>query len=224
MNKPSIVLLFSLVSGLGFGCKDDAGKTGAVGIVDLQKVANTMGWSEEMRRNAQESQKKCRDEVDAYLLPFREVYEHKRDELAKEARLLPAQIAEMKKATQPADLEKLGLTKAQVDELTRLAQAYGAESNAASTRMNQAMQSQQQALVVACTHAAEPAIRRVAATNHCSVVLTPGGTLLYSDPTAELTDKVIDDLQHSTQMKVAFPEPPHLDLHPQPPAATQPRQ
>ena len=225
MKKSSLAFcVFSVAVALLGGCKDDVSKTGGIGVVDVQKVSTRMGWAEELNTNMMRTQSHGREQIEAYVRPFREAYESKEAEIVKAHDLKPDQAAAMKKATQTTELEKLGLTKKEIEEFTQAALKYAMETNTAQQRLNQLLAAQQQALGVICSQAAEPAYRRVAAANHCSVIMAPT-TLIYSSPAVDLTDKVIDDLQHSLQGKISLPDPPRLDLHPAPalPPATQPK-
>jgi hypothetical protein len=216
-----VLAIACLCGGIVYFWRESAVKMGTVGIIDIEKVSVSMGWAGDMRRSIQDVDKQWRAQVDAHLKPSRDAYESKLKEVAA-AMKPPVTVEAIKGAKQTADLEAMGLSKAQITDITRIAMSFAQEVNAANTRMNQTMQSFQQALVTACSQAAEPAIRRVAVANHRSVILSPTAGLLYRDESADLTDKVVDDLQHATQVKVVFPDPPQLDLRPQPPPATQP--
>ena len=86
------------------------------------------------------------------------------------------------------------------------------EASGAQQRLNQIMQAQQEAIVNAYRQAAQPSVRRVAIANNRSMVITPGPNLLFSDAGIDLTDKVVDDLQKSTQGKVDLPPIPRLEI------------
>lgn len=181
-------------------------------MVDLERVFEAMGWTDEIRKNLQDSQAQVTTQLDPIIRPARENYEQKRDAVSKAAKLTPAQIEQFKNAKQITDLEKLGLTKAQIDDLTTALSNFAGVASQAQARMSQVMQSQQQAVVRAYQKAIEPAVRRIAAANGRSMIVTPSSNLIYVEPGSDLTDKVIDDLQHTTPLKVVLPPTPRIDL------------
>ena len=88
----------------------------------------------------------------------------------------------MKNAKQPTDLEALGLTHQQIEDYTKALKAFAAVANPAQQRLSQAMQQHDQNLLRVYQQAIAPAIRRVATGNGRAVIMTPNGSMIYTDP------------------------------------------
>jgi hypothetical protein len=206
---------------LALSCNKDANKTaatdsgtgtGSIAIVDLDAVAKAMGWADDMTNNLKQTQASVAEQFKTFLRPSQLVLENKRDEITKADNLSAPQIESLNNAKSKTDLEKLGLTPKQIEELGQaFATAYN-ENAGANQRLQQIVAAQRDEIVKRYREAVKPSVRRVAIANNKSVVLMPGGDILYYDKPADLSDKVIDDLQHTNTAKVDLPPIPHLQI------------
>jgi Skp family chaperone for outer membrane proteins len=207
----------SAVAVASIGCnKDDAsaarpaGSMPNVGVVDLDRVGKAMGWQDEMQRNLQATDAELKRVIESRLHALQDTFEQKRKEIATVDKLTAAQITDLNNAKQKSDLEKLGLTPPQIDELVQASSAVQMEATSANNAYQQHMQQRAAAIQKAYRDAVGPVVRRVAVANGRTVVFTPIDGLIYSDPANDLTDRVIDDLQKSPPIKVNLPEIPHV--------------
>ena len=217
MNKTTLALLvFGMALPLTYGCKDKddakAAGSGTVGIVDLDKVFTAMGWSDEIKKAMQAAQADVKTQAEPYVKPARDAFEKKRDDLAKAAGMSAENSEKLKTAKSLSELESLGLTKAQIDEYSKALNAWAAAANTVQQQVNQALQQQEREVFRAYQQAMAPAVSYVATSNGRAVVMTPNGSIIYTDPAADLTQKVIDDLRHATSIKVAVPAMPKVEF------------
>src|SRR4051812_24128937 len=194
-----------------------------VGVVDLNRVVVAMGWQEDTQRNIQAADAELKRIFESRLHAVQNTFEQKRKEIATAAKLTAAQIEALNTAKEKADLEKLGLTPKQIDDLVQASSVVQMENASVNNAYTQLMQQRGAAIQKAYRDALTPVIRRVAVANSRSVVFTPMDALVYTDPANDLTDRLIDDLQKSPPIKVILPELPRV-ADPAAPAApaTQP--
>jgi Skp family chaperone for outer membrane proteins len=182
---------------------------GTVAIVDLDKVFKEMGWGDEMRKNLQQTEAAINEQLQTALRPTQAALEAKRAEIARADKLTKEQTDQMATAKTRADLEKLGLTSKQIDEIGQAAGNVNNLTNSARQVMQQQLGLQREKIIQAYRQVLTPSIRRIAIANNKSVVLSPAQEIvLYSDAASNLSDQVVDDLQRSNIGKVELPPIP----------------
>jgi Skp family chaperone for outer membrane proteins len=200
------------------GCRQ-AGVAGGVAIIDLDKVATAMGWLDEISKSLQTADAELRGQLGEVLQNTLASIEEAKKQVAADARLTPAQVKVLSSAKDPQELGELPLTKEQRDKLLEAVNKANVAWRTATTNFQQALQGRRATLIQGCREKIRPAARRVALASGMSVVFVTSENMLYFDPqSADITEKVIDDLQRTNpheKPRVTAPAPASA----QPPAA-----
>lgn len=180
---------------------------GAVATIDLDKIATTMGWIDDMSKNLQAFDTDLKNQLNTLLQAALKSIEDAKKEVAEQAKLTDAQKTALNAVQNPVELEALPLTKEQREKLVAIVTKSNTDWQAAINNYQQAIRSRQQQLIVGYRDKIRPSARRVAAAKGISIVLVTSDAVFYQDPTAtDITDPVIDDLQ-KTLPKAVTPAP-----------------
>lgn len=174
------------------------GGSGGVAIIDLDKVATAMGWLDEITKDLQSADAELRAQLSTVLQNTVGSIEQAKKQVAVEARLTPEQIKILTDAKDTQALGALPLTKEQRDKLAEAVNQANIAWRTSVNNFQQALQGRRANLIQGCREKIRPAARRVAAARSMSVVFVTSENVLYFDPqTADITEKVIDDLQRT---------------------------
>jgi Skp family chaperone for outer membrane proteins len=177
------------------GCQKPGGTRGGAAVIDLDRVASTMGWLDELNKNLQSADTELRAQLDQVLRGNLKSIEDMKAEVAADAKLTPDQIKTLNSVQDLRELEKLPLTKEQKEKLTGVVNQANANWQRALNGSQQAMQQRRAALIMGCREKIRPFVRRVAAERGVTVVFTTSDNLVYVDPqAADLTEAVIDQM------------------------------
>lgn len=158
---------------------------GMVAVVDLDKIAKQMGWTDELTKSQSDLDKELSDQLNKYGESLRTEYSTKeKDFLAKEKKL-SATSTDAEKAEVATEKDKLATTKAKLDEQFR----------AAFTRAQQQSQQNRVTLVVGYREKISPVALRVGAAKGFSLIMMKNEALLNYDSKNEITNEVINELQ-----------------------------
>jgi Skp family chaperone for outer membrane proteins len=192
---------------LAVSAKRTIAASSGVGVIDLDKIATTMGWIEDMQKNMQTFDTDLKNQLNTLLQGALKNIEDAKKQVAAEAKLTEAQTANLNTIKDPKELEALPLTKEQREKLVATVTKSNQDWQTALNNYQQAMRTKQQQLIVGYRDKIRPSARRVAAARGFSVVLVASDAVFYDDPTqCDVTDAVIDDLQ-KTYPKTTTPGP-----------------
>lgn len=199
-------------AGGGGGAGGSTAKTGSAGgggvaIVDLDKCFRQVGWTDQVSANITGVQQNLQMRLDSFAREIESALKDQRDSIAKAARLSTAQAEELRTNR---DLDKLPLTKEQRDEWIRSQNNAAQYAQQAQQQANQLLQQRRQQVFNTYTESVKPIVRRVAAANGYTVVLTPPSAFWY-DGAVDITDKVTDEVQKDKPAHT-LPEPPTFNL------------
>lgn len=188
----------------------NGGAKGGVAIVDMDRVVSTMGWSDQIRKSIQEANQGLKHQLDERSEQIEHAQAAKRKQLALAAKLSKEQTDQLLTAKDLHAVDTLPLSKEQHDEALRLIHVSNQDLTQARQDAQQAMRERQGAIVASYRDMVRPVAGHVATANGFSLVLVPTpDTVLFSDPSADLTDRVIDELRQSAAAPL-----PSLDLPP----------
>lgn len=200
------------------GCQKLSGAAGGVAVIDLDKVATSMGWMEELNKSIQSADQELRSQLDAILKNSLTSIDEAKKQVAASANLTPEQVKVLNTAKDQREIEGLPLSKEQREKLTETVNKANTSWQSALNEYRQAMQGQRAKLVVSYREKIRPAARRVATAHGLTVVLTTSDNLLYFDAnSADITEKVIDELQKNPPEKKSAAEPVKPAATPQSP-------
>ncbi len=174
---------FTILTGslIAFAGCDRGGQAGAasggdaaprVGVVDLAKVAQDMGWSSKLNTNLGTYQNQLKNE----LLRYRSLYQQ--------------QLVENRRQMAPKDSDQL--TQAQQEALTQMIATATQQYGSLEQQAGQQYQNYQNDSIRRMREALGPIVRQVAQEKKVVFVVTPTDTLIYSDPAIDLTNSVFD--------------------------------
>lgn len=185
---------------------------GGVAVVDLDRVGKAMGWTERLQKELEAAEADQRRQLQDRARVLLEALETKKKQVTTAAKLTKEQVEQLNNVRDVRELEKLPLTPEQRQDLVQTLNAVNQELQAAQGSYQQGLRLRQAGLIGGYREIVRPVVRRVAVANGVSVVMIPSDTLLYHEPSADLTDKVIDELQRT----------PAAQLTPQTTPATRP--
>jgi Skp family chaperone for outer membrane proteins len=192
---------------IAVGATRSLAATGGVGTIDLDKIAVTMGWIDDMSKNMQAFDTDLKNQLNTLLQGALKSIEDAKKEVANAAKLTEAQKTALNNIKDPKELEALPLTKEQREKLVAIVSKSNTDWQTAINNYQQAIRSRQQQLIVGYRDKIRPSARRVAAAKGMSLLLVTSDAVFYQDPTStDVTDAVIDDLQ-KTLPKIATPAP-----------------
>lgn len=194
-----------------------------VAVVDMDKIANQLGWMDNMARNLQAADADLRNQVNGIVQKGLKDIEEAKQQVIKDAKLTEAQIKILNTARTPADLEPLGLTKEQSEKLNQtVAQANAALQNA-SQQYQQLMQGQRTKLIVMYRDTVRPVAQRIASAKGKTIVMTTTDNILSFDPREDdITDDVVAELRRTLPPPAPAPvAAPSTPAAPATPAKTE---
>ena len=220
-NMISKCLLVSIL--VAAGCQKPGGGSSGVAVIDLDKVATAMGWMDEMTKSLQSADADLKGQLDVVLRNTLGAIEEAKKQVAADAKLTPEQTKTLITAKDQRELEGLPLSKEQRDKLVETAGKANVAWQSTLNEYRQALQGRRANLVMTYREKIRPSARRVAATRGLTIVLITSDNMLYFDPqSADITDKVVDDLQkHPPENKpVTATVPATIPVPPQPSSTT----
>jgi Skp family chaperone for outer membrane proteins len=216
--KKLIALSVLGLVGMGLGCNKDSGTVSksaggsSIGVVDPDRVFRAMGWGDEVQKNVNAAENELRRQVEAHLAPMRAAFEQKKAGIFSDAKLTKEQIDAINtKPTTRAEMEKMGLTPKQIEDLFQGGAVWQSEVRSANAAAQQVSSQRNAGIQNNYRDTVAPVIRRVASNNGRTVIFTPA-QLAYFDPSVDLTDKVVDEIQKTPSIKLTLPEMPKVDF------------
>jgi len=199
-------------------------KAGGVGVVDYDRVFDSVQWKAELNRSLNATKEIYKVQLESFLRDVDNAVKDKKAQIARSARLTPQQIDDLNKNK---DLDKLTTLSAdQKQELfatLQNANYYVNQGNQYATAM---FQRRQQELVTSYKQSLNPIIRRVAEANGMTMVVTPVDNVVYWKTDVDLTEKVVDEVQKSPPphpvgeaQKLTFPKFESITAPPAPTTA-----
>ena len=222
MKNITFIVLAACVACIFCGCNKDTGSGSSssgsggapIAVVNPALITDQAGWSAEARKNLQDAETAARKQIEAHLAPARTAFEQKKTEIFGAAKLTPDQINTITtRRITKTDMLKMGLTDQQIDDLQTAGQVFQAEISNAQSALQQTMQRQTQNIQNALSEALNPLIRQVAKDKGRTVVLYAAQVNWY-DPSLDITDDVVKEIQKRPSMKVVLPEMPNLQWQP----------
>ena len=213
----AILALLALNSGCNkdSGTSSSSGKTTAaasIGVVDPTRVFRAVGWSDEIQKNVQAAENELRKQAEAHLAPARAAFEQKKKDIFADAKLTPEQINTLNtKATGRPEMEKMGLSSKQIDDLILASTTWRNELQLSNNVIQQAMNQRNAQMQALVSEIIAPVIRRVANANGRIAIFVPQ-QVAYFDPSVDMTDKVTDELQKNPSIKLTLPEMPRVEF------------
>jgi Skp family chaperone for outer membrane proteins len=180
-----------------------------VGVIDLDKIAATMGWMDDITKNMQAFDTDLKNALNVLLQAALKSIEDAKKQVAIEAKLTEAQKATLNTVKDPRELEALPLTSTQREKLVAIVNKANADWQKAMNDYQQNIRNRQQQLIVGYRDKIRPSTRRVAAARGLTVVLVASDNVFYSDPgQSDITDAVIDDVQKTYPKSIPTPPTP----------------
>jgi len=194
MNKVLFATLLTSVSIVAGGCL--SGGNGGVAVIDLDRVATAMGWLDELSKSIQTTDTELRSQLDEVQKISVRTIEEKKKELAVEAKLTEEETKTLLEAKEQREIDALPLSKVQRDVLMDTVNKANASWQKTMNDYQQALQGRRSSLILSYREKVRPAARRVATERGLNIVVTTGDSVLcFDQQTADITDKVIDELQ-----------------------------
>jgi Skp family chaperone for outer membrane proteins len=190
----SLMLAPVLLAG---GCQKSGTSPGGVAVIDLDRVATAMGWLDDLSKNLQSADTELRTQLDQVWRANVTAIEELKKQVAADAKLTPEQIKLLDTIQDPRDLSQLPLTKEQREKLVATVTQANANWQQALNNSQQLLQNRRRDLILSYRERVRPFARRVATARGMTVVLLTTDNLLLSEPQADITDGVIDELQKS---------------------------
>jgi hypothetical protein len=181
------------------GCNDRSAvppSAGSVAVVDLEKVAKSMGWETDIDRSLSQARGELQRQIEQVMSAHALAIAEKRAALATEAKLNAEQIKLLESAQNVQELESLPLSKEQRQRLVAAVAQSQLEIQMAQRRSEELFQGHRVRLIKGYRDRLRPVAGRVAAAQGMTVVLTvPADGVLHTDAKADITDRVIEELQ-----------------------------
>jgi len=186
---------------------------GGVAVVDMDKVAQMVGWQEAMSTRSKSVEKELLNELNGYEASLGQALVEREQALAEEANLSSDQKAQLQRATTVADLERVPLSQEEREELLKNIKEINQARLTAQTHSREVFERYQTALLESYRQEIKPAVSRVAFDEGYTLVTVPQSNLVYIDPSIDITERV------AKVLKKDMPEPklpgrPTLDLQP----------
>ena len=170
-------------------------KAGGVGLVDYDRVFDSVQWKAELNRSLNATKETYRVALESFLRDVDNAVKDKKAQIARNTpRLTAQQIDDLNKNK---DLDKLPLSADQKQELFATLQNANYYVNQGNQYASTMFQRRQQELVTTYKQSLNPIIRRVAKANGITMVVTPVENVVYWDGDVDLTEKVVDEVQKS---------------------------
>lgn len=177
------------------GCHKSS-TAGGVAVIDLDKVATSLGWMEELNKSIKTTDAELRTQLDAILKNSLTSIEEAKKQVAAAANLTPDQVKYLNNVKDERELDFLALSKEQREKLSLAVNKANTTWQNALNGYQQTLQSERAKLIVSYREKIRPAARRVATARGLSAVFTVSDNLIYFDAgSVDITEKVIDELQ-----------------------------
>ncbi|HZL35062.1 MAG TPA: OmpH family outer membrane protein [Tepidisphaeraceae bacterium] len=221
--KNAVAMLFLIaLLGIGAGCnKDDASNNKAaagnqpVSVINFDKIFKQMGWSDEINKDMKQADVQLGEQYQTITHAIEDAYTQQKRAIVKSANVTAEKADAMMAAKDRAELEKLGMNSTQLDQLMAAGMGMQREKVELGQKLGQSRALFQQNVIVNYRQSLDPALRRVALANNRSIVMDHS-QLAWFDPSAEITDKVVDELGKTPPAKPAIPELQRVIWHPTP--------
>jgi Skp family chaperone for outer membrane proteins len=178
-----------------------AAPAGGVAVLDLDKIATAMGWTEEMKTSIEATSTELKGQLEGVHRGMLQSIDNAKKQIATEAKLTEDQTKVLANAKDQRELDGLPLSKEQRQKLVETADKANASWQTALNNYQQALQGRRANLVQGYRERIRPAARRVAAVHGMTVVLATSDNLIYFEQSADITDQVIDELQKTLPEK-----------------------
>lgn len=182
-----------------------AAPVGGVAVLDLDKIATAMGWTEEMKTSIQATSTELKGQLEEVHRGMLQSIDEVKKQIAAEAKLTDEQTKVLTNAKDQRELDGLPLSKEQRQKLVETADKANASWQTALNNYQQALQGRRANLVQGYRDRIRPAARRVATAHGMTVVLATSDSLIYFEPSTDITDAVIDELQKTSPEKKSAP-------------------
>ncbi len=183
-----------------------AAPAGGLAVIDLDKVASAMGWTEQMKTSIEATSTELKGQLEEVYRGMVQSVDDVKKQIAADAKLTDEQAKALTNAKDQRELDALPLSKEQRQKLVEAVNKANASWQTALTNYQQALQGRRATLVQSYRERIRPAARRVAAAHGMTVVLAASDNLIYFDPqSADITDEVIDELQKTLPDKQPAP-------------------
>jgi uncharacterized membrane protein YgcG len=186
---------------------------GGMAVVDMDKVAQMVGWQDAMSSRSKTVEKELLDQLNAYQLRLAQDLVDREGALADEANFSPAQKEQLQRAGTLNDLERLPLSPEQRNELLRNIKEINQARLTAQNHSRELYERYQAALIDSYRLEIKPAVSKVAFDEGYAVVTVPQQNLIYVDPSVDITEKVAMALRKDMP-EPKLPEKPTFDLPP----------
>lgn len=199
------------------GCQKRSASANGTAVIDLDKVAKSVGWMDEMSKTLQTADAELKTQLDGVLRDTLRSIEEVKKKTAADAKLTAEQIAVLNAIKEPQELDALPLSKEQRETIIETVRKANVTWQEAFKEYQQALQVRQATLIQNYRDRIRPTAGRVAASRGLTVVLITSPNLLYFDPdSADITDRVIDELQKDTLKNAAPPSDKTAPITPTP--------
>ena len=195
----------------------------SVGYVDLRDIAKQLRWEQEIESKIKGGKADLDRQSESFERQIARAVEEKNRSVAAQAKLTEQQIKELGQVQNAQALERLLPNKQHRDDLLRTHANAAEYINRSRALANQAHGQWANEVQKAYVDALRPIIRQVAQGQGVTSVMTKVDVVVYIDPAADLTNKVVDEAQKKVP-SVTVPEVPKLQLpevHLQNPPAPQ---
>ena len=190
------------------GCRKSTSSAGGVAVVDLDRIARSMGWVEEMSKSLQAADTELKGQLDGILRNSLKSIDEMKKQVAADAKLTPEQTKQLDSIKDPRQLDDLPLSKEQRERLVEAVNKANAAWQGSLNSYQQALQGRRAQLVIAYRERIRPVAQQVATARGLSVVLSSSDQVLFFDPrSADITDQVVQELQKSSSATTPAPAP-----------------
>lgn len=166
-----------------------------IAVVEVEQIIQAMGWSTEIRAAVSIAQRQLRADRDRQLKDLYQQGMAVRKRIAKSAKLNAAQTDRVLNLQNPGQLDTLPLTPAQRKELID----SGIQINRQAEQVQQQYMKDldNQSIQIAGSYRGKivPAAKRVAAVTGFRTIIVDASSVIYHDPSTDVTQQVIDEMK-----------------------------
>jgi len=184
-----------------------AGGAHAIGVLDPGVMMTAMGWVSQKQSQADSFKNEIDRQVKVFGASLEKVVTDERTKMRDAAHLSTEQMDRLARG----DLEKLPLSKEQRDEYVLVISRVNQLNQQLNQNLQVLGQRWQQEVDQMFTELARPAVRRAGQAQGVQVVLLSQQVFVQVEPSIDITNKVVDELQKSPPQP-HFPTAPDLKL------------